>query len=81
MNVKGKTPRECKLGALYEIPCADCDSVYIGETGHSLKDSIKEHKYMYAVSKGDIMKNGVATHALSTQQKVDWSAAKVRSTE
>jgi hypothetical protein len=26
MNVKSKTPEECKRGAVYEIPCADCDS-------------------------------------------------------
>ena len=45
MNVKSRTPKECKRGAVYEIPCADCDSVYIGETGRSLKDWIKEHKY------------------------------------
>lgn len=78
MNVKSKTPGECKRGAVYEIPCADCDSVYIGETGRSLKDRIKEHKY--AVSRGD-MKNGVAAHAWTRQHKVDWSSAKVRSVE
>ena len=78
MNVKSRTPKECKRGAVYEIPCADCDSVYIGETGRSLKDRIKEHKY--AVSRGD-MKNGVAAHAWSSQHKVDWSSAKVRTVE
>ena len=78
MNVKSRTPRECKRGAVYEIPCADCDSVYIGETGRSLKDRIKEHKY--AVNRGD-MKNGVAAHAWYSQHQVDWSSAKVRTVE
>ena len=53
-------------------------TVYIGETGRSLKDRIKEHRY--AVDRGD-MKNGVAAHAWGSQHKVDWSSAKVRTVE
>ena len=44
MTVKSKTPKEYKCRAVDEIPCADFDSVYIGKTGRSLKDGIKEHK-------------------------------------
>ena len=47
MNVKSQIAKECKWGAGYEVPCVDCDSVYVGETGRSLKDRIKEHRYMY----------------------------------
>ena len=76
MNVKSKTAKECKCGA---VPCADCDSIYIGETGRSLKDRIKEHRY--AVNRGG-MKNGVAAHrAWGSQHKVDLSSAKVRTVE
>ena len=32
-----------KSGLVYEIPCRDCDAVFIGETGHSLKTRKREH--------------------------------------
>ena len=47
MNVKSQIAKEYKRGAGYEVPCVDYDSVYIGEMGRSLKDRIKEHRYMY----------------------------------
>lgn len=49
-----------KKEVVYQIPCQDCDSVYIGETGRSLGKRRGEHKY--AVKTGD-WKNGVAVHA------------------
>ena len=73
-----RIPKESKRRAVYKIPCADYDTVYIGETGWSLNERIKEHKY--AVNRGD-RKNGVAPHAWGTQYAVDWSSSKVRSTE
>ena len=32
-----------KSGLVYKIPCRDCDAVYIGETGRSLKIRKREH--------------------------------------
>ena len=78
MNVECKTPKECKYGTVYEIFCANCNSVYIGEMGRSLKGRIKEHKY--AVNRGDA-KNRIAVHAWGSQHKVDWSSARVRTVE
>ena len=78
MRVKSTRSNEVKKGAVYEIPCKDCNKVYIGETGRSLAERMKEHKY--AVKRHD-EKNGVAVHAWTAQHRVDWSAAKVRTTE
>ena len=33
MKVKSTRPAEQRKGVIYEVPCADCDSVYVGEKG------------------------------------------------
>ena len=41
-------------GVVYQIPCAQCDEVYIGETGRPLKTRISEHKRALAVATSDV---------------------------
>ena len=43
-----------KSGVVYKIPCRDCDAVYIGETGRSLKTRKREH--FDAVERMDVKK-------------------------
>ena len=57
-----------KKGVVYQVPCADCDSVYIGETGRTLEKRLSEHRG--AVKRNDL-KNGIAVHAWKTQHRVD----------
>ena len=61
-------------GVVYQIPCAQCDEVYIGETGRPLKTGITEHKR--AVSMGDI-RNANAVHCMKTNHCMNWDAATV----
>ena len=70
-----KQPREDKKkkGVIYEVPCKDCECVYIGETGRTLEKRLSEHKN--AVKKQDT-KNGIAVHSWTNQHQVDWEAAK-----
>ena len=44
-----------KSGLAYKIPCRDCDAVYIGETGRSLKTRKREH--FNAVKRMDVKKS------------------------
>ena len=57
-----KQPREDKRkkGVIYEVPCKDCECVYIGETGRTLEKQLSEHKN--AVKKHDT-KKGIAVHS------------------
>ena len=55
-----KQPREDKKkGVIYEVPCKDCECVYIGETGRTLEKRLTDHKN--AVKKHDT-KNGIAVY-------------------
>ena len=49
-NVKG-THKNSDKGVIYQIPCVDCDHVYIGETGRPFHVRLKEHQR--AVTQGD----------------------------
>ena len=57
VQTKDPQPEWKKKGVIYLVPCAKCESVYIGETGRTLKKKISEHKG--AVKRHDV-KNGIA---------------------
>ena len=46
-----------KSGLFYEIPCRDCDAVYIEEIGRSLKSRKREH--FDAVKRMDVKKSAL----------------------
>ena len=78
VHTKQPQPALKKKGVVYQVPCADCDSVYIGETGRTLEKRLSEHRG--AVKRNDL-KNGIAVHAWKTQHRVDWEAATVKQVE
>ena len=43
VSPKDKAKVEEQTGAVYRIPCAGCDQVYIGETKRSIGERLKEH--------------------------------------
>ena len=78
VQTKQPPPTWKKKGVVYQVPCADCESVYIGETGRTLEKRLKEHRG--AVKRND-MKNGIAVHAWNTEHRVDWETATVKQVE
>lgn len=44
-KLKSKIPKDKKSCVVYEVPCKDCDSVYIGQTSQYLKNRLNGHKY------------------------------------
>ena len=51
---------EKKKGVVYEVECNECEGVYVGETGKTLKKRISEHKQ--AVKWVTTSLNGIAVH-------------------
>ena len=43
-HVKDPIPADETPNVIYKLPCQDCNEVYIGETGRSLKTRKKEHQ-------------------------------------
>ena len=78
VRVKNRIPEEKKTGVVYEVPCKDCDGVYVGETGRTLKKRISEHKQ--AVRRMDD-KNGIAVHVQRMDHRIDSEKASITATE
>jgi len=52
--------KNSQQGVVYAIPCHNCNSIYVGQTGRSLQARLKEHAR--AIDKGD-QNNACARHA------------------
>ena len=68
-------PIEQQNGVVYRIPCGDCESTYVGQSGRSLACRMKEHQR--AVRGGDTNASAIAEHAWGHQHQIDWGAAEV----
>ena len=74
MRVKSRHPEDKKKGVIYQIPCGDCDQLYIGESKRTLKIRMAEHKR--AVLRSD-PNNGIAVHVAKSEHRINWTEAKV----
>ena len=72
---KDPVPIEERKGVVYSIPCVECSSVYIGQTGRSLKQRISEHHR--ALENGDVQMSALAEHVFRTGHAVDLSQSEV----
>ena len=86
-KLKSTTPNEIKSGLVYQIPCADCEGVYIGQTGRYLKTRISEHQrstrphnlaHNLAASNG---KTSLVDHVIKFPHQFDYDKTSVVSTQ
>ena len=75
VKVKQPTSKLDKKGVVYEVPCGECNHVYIGEMGRTLRKRLTKHRA--AVKKCD-KKNDIAVHAWKFGHQVEWESAKGR---
>ena len=45
MNVKDLVPQSLRPNVIYKFNCAECNSVYVGETSQHLSTRVREHLY------------------------------------
>lgn len=78
VRVKDRLPKERFPGVVYEIPCADCSGVYIGESGN-YKNRLQQ--YARDVKNKSVRNNALAEHAVVNDHKIDWDNARIVATE
>ena len=62
-----------KCGLVYEIPCRDCDAVYVAETGRRLSTRKKEH--VKAVKEMNLQKSALCQHIVTCDHFIAWDNA------
>ena len=73
-NLVKNKPKNKVPSGVYQIPCTSCPQMYLGETGRSLEDRLKEHKRAIKIYDPD---SGVAVHARSQNHNFGFNEAKI----
>ena len=78
VRVKAPRPEVERNNVMYEVPCMNCESVYVGETGRCVRKRIMEHKGVVRRG-GQYQRN----HSTCTQQdhRINCDEARVLETE
>ena len=75
VHPKNPIPSNQHKGIVYQIPCSDCNKVYIGQSGRCLNHRLPEHRR--AIRNGNVTASALAEHVWSTGHYVDLSSAEV----
>ena len=70
---------EEKSCLVYQVPCFDCDFVYIGQTKWYLKSRLAEHNL--AIRNQEPEKSALCGHSIQFDHLIDWNNSKVLKTE
>ena len=62
------------LGIDYEIPCKDCDSSFLGETGQSCNIRLNEHRKAY---RKNHLCSKLVIHSLEVDHKLDFDNVQI----
>ena len=70
-GTKDKVPAEENPGVVYAVGCKDCRAIYIGKTGRSASQKIKEDKYQ--PRNGQVEKSTIPEHAHLEGHSIHWA--------
>ena len=92
VHPKDKREPSVTTDVVYDIPCINCDTTYVGETSRLLKTRVEEHrvetikitttKKNYTrqnkkLSESEYSKSGIADHAAQKNHIIDWTNPKI----
>ena len=66
---------EQKRDLVYQISCRDCNTVYVGETGRSVRTRKREHAD--AVKTFNTKKSALSQHVMDFDHRIDWDNVKI----
>jgi len=72
---KDPIPKDQTRGAIYSIPCPDCDKSYIGEMKRKFSTRLREHQK--AVVNKHSHKSALAEHCLHSGHIISWESSKI----
>ena len=70
---------EQKRGLVYSISCRDCNAVYVGETGRSVRTRKREHAD--AVKTFNTKISALSQHVMDFDHRIDWDSVKILKSE
>ena len=70
---------EQKRGLVYQISCRDCNAVYVGETGLSVRT--RKRKHADAVKTFNTKKSALSQHVMDFDPRIDWDNVKILKSE
>ena len=96
VHPKDKRDPLSTTGCIYEVPCANCNESYVGETGRRLETRLNEHKketekvekskrnftrQTRKQSESEQSKSAIADHAVQHNHVINWQDAKILAKE
>ena len=73
--VKDHTPPKKKAVVVYQIPCGTCGRAYIGQTGRTLNQRLKEQNR--ALTSGNLAESAIGEHAMEEMYVIEWKEAQL----
>ena len=70
---------EQKRGLVFQISCRNCNAVYVGETGRSVRTRKREHAD--AVKTFNTKKSALSEHVMDFDHRIDWDNVKILKSE
>ena len=68
------SPRETNHGGVYYVPCKECNSGYIGQTGKLLDQRLKQHKYNIRTANES---SALFRHQQAFNHNIRWEKAEI----